>query len=123
MKFTKFCPILSAGSAPSPAAGPGRLPGLAPLTWAVTAERKPLRHGAPGGAGDGRCSEELPVPGELLSRRSWGSAVLGLPARSPMSVFSGAREPALDGASAFLFLFLRKFPLSNIFSQLGSRVQ
>lgn len=34
-----------------------------------------------------------------------------------------AREAAAALASALLFLFRRKFPLSNIFSQFGSRVQ
>lgn len=82
-------------------------------------DRKLLRHGA----GEGRCSGELVVPGGVLSKRSWGSMVLGLPARRLLSVFSEAKEPVLEETSDFLFLFLRKFPLSNIFSQLGSRVQ
>lgn len=34
-----------------------------------------------------------------------------------------APEGAAVLASPLLFLFLRKFPLSNIFSQFGSRVQ
>ena len=86
-------------------------------------ERKLLRHGVPGGGGVGRFSGEPVGPGAAPSTMSWASAVSGLPARSPASVFSGAREPVLEEMSDFLFLFLRKFPLSNIFSQLGSRVQ
>lgn len=77
----------------------------------------------PGGGGEDCFSGEPVVPGEALSEMSWASAVLGLPARRLFSVFSEARDPVLEAISDFLFLFLRKFPLSNIFSQLGSRVQ
>lgn len=86
-------------------------------------ERKLLRQGVPGGGGEGCFSGELVVPGEAPSKMSWASVVLGLPARRLGSVFSEAKEPVLEETSDFLFLFLRKFPLSNIFSQLGSRVQ
>ena len=86
-------------------------------------ERKLLRHGVPGGGGEDCFSGGLAVPGEALSKMSWASVVLGLPARRLLSVFSEARDPALEETSDFLFLFLRKFPLSNIFSQLGSKVQ
>ena len=86
-------------------------------------ERKLLRHGVPDGAGEDRFSGELVVSGEAVSKTSGGSVDLGLPARRLLSVFSETKELALEEASDFLFLFRRKFPLSNIFSQLGSRVQ
>lgn len=86
-------------------------------------ERKLLRHGVPSGGGEGRLSVELVAPGEVPSKMSWASVALGLPTRRLVSVFSEAKEPAPEETSDFLFLFLRKFPLSNIFSQLGSRVQ
>ena len=80
-------------------------------------EKKPLRHGVLDGAVDGCCSGGLVAPGEVVFRASWASAVL-VP-----SVFSETEELGVEDPSDFLFLFLRKFPLSNIFSQLGSRVQ
>lgn len=86
-------------------------------------ERKLLRHGVPDGGGEDCFSGELVVPGDALSKMSWASAVFGLPTRRLLSVFSEAKDPVLEETSDFLFLFLRKFPLSNIFSQLGSRVQ
>lgn len=86
-------------------------------------ERKLLRHGVPGGGGVDRFSGEPVGPGAAPSKMSWASAVSGLPPRRPASVFSEAIGPVLEETSDFLFLFLRKFPLSNIFSQLGSRVQ
>lgn len=86
-------------------------------------ERKLLRHGVLGGGGDACFSGELSVPGEVLSKMSWASMVLVLSPTRLVSVFSEVDELVPEGMSDFRFLFLRKFPLSNIFSQLGSRVQ
>ena len=66
---------------------------------------------ASGAGGDGEaCRSGDPTP------RASSSG-----ARAPPGLRAPERAAAL--ASPLLFLFLRKFPLSNIFSQLGSRVQ
>lgn len=103
--------------------GTDRLTELEPLTYAVILERKLLRQGLLDDGGGDRFSGELSVPGEELSKTSWCSVAFGLLLKALSSDFSSVRDAVLDPMSDFLFLFLRKFPLSNIFSQFGSRVQ
>lgn len=94
----------------SPARPPGKVP--RPPANAFIAEAKPEKQVAASGAdGEGEaCRSRQAAPG--------GSSA---GASAPPSLLAPEGETAL--ASALLFLFLRKFPLSNIFSQLGSRVQ
>lgn len=124
LKPTRFCPILSAESVLSPR-GPERPTELGPFMYAaVMLDRKLLRQGVVEGGGGDLFSGELSVPEEEFSSTSWCSTALGLPLRGLLSSdLSEARDAVLATHSDFFFLFRRKFPLSNIFSQFGSRVQ
>lgn len=94
----------------SPARPPGKVP--RPPARAPMAEAKLEKQAAASGAGgDG----EACGSGDAAPRGASSGALAPAPPR--------AREAAAAPASPLLFLFRRKFPLSNIFSQFGSRVQ
>lgn len=93
-------PVRPAGKVPRP-------PARAPMV-----EAKLEKQAAAGGAaGDG----EACGSGDTAPRGSCSGAAALLGLRGP--------EGAAALPSPLLFLFRRKFPLSNIFSQFGSRVQ
>ena len=94
----------------SPARPPGK--GLKPPARAPTAEAKLEKQAAASGAG-----------GDAEARRSGEAAPRGSSSGALAPAWLRGPEGATALASPLRFLFLRKFPLSNIFSQFGSRVQ
>ena len=106
---------LSCSGRGSPSPPPSSLTAMAETP--DISDRKLLKHGVgPEDEGEGILSGLSDISREEFTE------CLGL--SRPLSTDSDAPEPpSAERVSDFLFLLRRKFPLSNIFSQLGSSVQ
>jgi len=96
------------------------IPLLFPAITEFMLPMKLLKHGLCSADGEGDDLGSLGV-GEFW--RLCGDALIRLAVSANLSASSDFTDRPLAFPSALLFLFLLKLPLSNIFSQLGSKVQ